>query len=63
MFHHCSSDPSAILNILNHQCRCIVTWHLLAANSKLVENVDPVSTRCSGDKVDFLSSQKALAAS
>ena len=33
----------AILNILNYHCRCIVTWHLLAANSKLVENFQPSS--------------------
>ena len=37
------SDPSAILNILNCHYRCIVTWHLLAANSKSVENFEPSS--------------------
>ena len=37
------SNPSTILNILNYHCHCIVTWHLLAANSKLVENFEPSS--------------------
>ena len=37
------SDRSAILNILNYHCRCIVTWYLLAADSKLVENFQPRS--------------------
>ena len=34
---------SAILNISNCQRCCIVMWHLLAANSKLVENFEPSS--------------------
>ena len=37
------SDRSIILNILNYRCRCIVTWHLLVANSKLAENFQPSS--------------------
>ena len=42
-----SSDRSAILNILNYHCRCIVTWHLLAANRKLVENYEPSKEKLS----------------
>ena len=37
------SDSPAILNILNYHCHCIVTWHLLAANSKLVKDFQPSS--------------------
>ena len=37
------SHRSTILNILNYHCRCIVTWHLLAANRKLVEKFQPSS--------------------
>ena len=44
------SDRFAILYILNYHCRCIVTWHLFAANSKLVEILNQAaSTCCSGD--------------
>ena len=34
---------SAILNISNCHVCCIVTWHLLATNSKLAENFEPSS--------------------
>ena len=44
------SDRSAILNILNYHCHCIVTWHLLAANSKLVENFGPRSVYSKKEK-------------
>ena len=44
MFQHQPFDRSAILNILN--CRCIVPWHLLTANSKLVENFEPDWSAC-----------------
>ena len=52
------SDRSAISNILNsnYHCRCIVTWHFLTANSKLIENLNQAaSTRCSGDNKEKLS--------
>ena len=47
-----TSDRSAILSMLNYHCRCIVTWHLLAVNSKSVENFEPSS----GDNKEKLSS-------
>ena len=37
------SDRSAILDTLHYHYHCIVTWHLLAANSKFVENFEPSS--------------------
>ena len=60
MFHHYNhqihSIVRPILNILNYHCCCIVTWHLLAANSKLVEILNQAaSTRCSGDDKEQLS--------
>ena len=44
MFHHCN-DPIRFGHFehLELPCCCIVTWHLLAANSKLVENFEPSS--------------------
>ena len=45
-----------VTNTLNYHCCCIVTWQLLAANSKLVENFEQAaSTRCSGDNKEKLS--------
>ena len=49
------SDRSAILKHLNYHCRRNSSWHLLAANSKLVENIQPrASTHCSGDNKEKL---------
>ena len=49
-------DRSGILSVLNYHCRCIVASHLLAANSKLVENFQPsIKTRCSVDNKEKLS--------
>ena len=45
---------------------CIVTWHLLAANSKLVENFEPSSeyTRCgAGNKGKLSASTRSWLAS
>ena len=44
MFHHCN-DPIRFgqFEHLELPHCCIVTWHLLAANSKLVENFEPSS--------------------
>ena len=44
MFHHCNHP--ILFGHFEHlelPRRCIVTWHLLAANSKLVENFEPSS--------------------
>ena len=44
MFHHCN-DPIRFGHFEHLELPrcCIVTWHLLAANSKLVENFEPSS--------------------
>ena len=44
MFHHCN-DPirSGHFEHLEQSRCCIVTWHLLAVNSKLVEHFEPSS--------------------
>ena len=44
MFHHCN-HPIRFGHFENLELprRCIVTWHLLAANSKLVKNFEPSS--------------------
>ena len=42
MFHHCNpSNRLVILKHLNYHCHLTVTWHLLAADSKLVEIFQP----------------------
>ena len=44
MFHHCNHPIRfGHFEHLELPRRCIVTWHLLAANSKLVENFEPSS--------------------
>ena len=44
------SHRSATFKSLNFHCRRIVTWHLLASNSKLVGNFQQTaSTRCNDD--------------
>ena len=44
MFHHCNHPIRfGHFEHLELSRRCIVTWHLLAANSKLVENFEPSS--------------------
>ena len=58
MFHHCN-DPiwfGHFKHLELPRC-CIVTWHLLAANSKLVENFEPSrkSTRCGAGNKEKLS--------
>ena len=52
MFHHCN-DPIRFgyFEHLELQRCCIVTWHLLAANSKLVENFEPNSEYSSFTKL------------
>ena len=44
MFHHCNHPIRfGHFEHLELPRRCIVTWHLLAANSKLVVNFEPSS--------------------
>ena len=44
MFHHCNHPIRfGHFEHLELPRRCIVTWHLLAVNSKLVENFEPSS--------------------
>ena len=64
MFHHCN-DPIRFGHFEHLELPrcCIVTWHLLAANSKLVENFEPSSEYslwCWQQKKNF---QRVLAAS
>ena len=51
--------PSATIRSFGHfvqHCHCIVTWHLFAANSKLVEFLNQAaSTRCCVDNKEKLS--------
>ena len=49
------SDRSAILNMLNYHCRCVVTWQysLRIANWLKILN-QAASTRCSGDNKEKL---------
>ena len=57
MFHHCS-DPIRFGHFEHLELPrcCIVTWHLLAANSKLVENLNQAaSTRCGAGNKEKLS--------
>ena len=64
MFHHCT-DPIRFGHFehLELPRRCIVTWHLLAANSKLVEKFEP-STRCgAGNKEKLSASTRSWLAS
>ena len=44
MFHNCNNPIRfGHFEHLERPCCCIVTWHLLAGNSKLVENFEPSS--------------------
>ena len=57
MFHHCNNPIrfGHFEHLELPRC-CIVTWHLLAANSKLVENLNQaVSTRCGAGNTEKLS--------
>ena len=57
MFHHCNHPIRfGHFGHLELARRCIVTWHLLAANSKLVEILNQAaSTRCGAGNKEKLS--------